>query len=421
MSKLSDLRTKYPQYSDMSDQEFADAFYTKFYSDMPRGEYDANLGITPKGFMDTVRSDGVMSAVGDYAKGTYENMTDPQQWKDALWRGSHDSQGRNIGEQLMDPMSGVQAVGDQAAIAGDTISAGLYPKMIDAFTGTTSQTDLVKQAEERAGTAGTGMKMATVAALPSAAARSTAGPIGRALAFGAEGAGMSGADTVLRGGDSRDILASMALGGGLSAGTSALASRFVPDVDPLTIERGEPRYPDDKSMLDDIEVRGRKYKEDRDLHARGEKLKDLRISATKGKPGLQDLDKRQSEANAAAKGYGEPEPYPYAERLMTSKVAHEADPKGFLGGTAHFAGNVLKAGGLPLSWLTKGLSAVGAAGLDEGVRAAMSKGGRKQVDAIADYLRNSGSGKLPTTVSPELANQLRDYVAKSMRTSGSKR
>jgi hypothetical protein len=50
----------------------------------------------------------------------------------------------------------------------------------------------------------------------------------------------------------------------------------------------------------------------------------------------------------------------------------------------------------------------------------MSKAGRKQVDEIADYIRNNGLGQLPTSVSPELANQLRDYVAKSMRTSGSK-
>src|SRR4029078_12067497 len=58
MSKLSDLRTKYPQYSDMSDQEFADAFYTKFYSDMPREKYDADLGLTQPGILDSMAETG---------------------------------------------------------------------------------------------------------------------------------------------------------------------------------------------------------------------------------------------------------------------------------------------------------------------------------------------------------------------------
>jgi mono/diheme cytochrome c family protein len=50
----------------------------------------------------------------------------------------------------------------------------------------------------------------------------------------------------------------------------------------------------------------------------------------------------------------------------------------------------------------------------------MSKGGRRQVDEIADYIRNNGLGQMPTSVSPELADQLRDYVAKSTRGSGNR-
>ena len=88
------------------------------------------------------------------------------------------------------------------------------------------------------------------------------------------------------------------------------------------------------------------------------------------------------------------------------------------GSAARIGGNVLKAGGLPLSWLTGGKSAVISAGAEEAARAFSSGAGRKQIDEIADYIRNNGLGQMPTSVSPEVANQLRDYVARTMRDSG---
>lgn len=45
MPTLGELRQKYPQYNDMSDGQFADAFYNKFYSDMPRADFDQKLGV----------------------------------------------------------------------------------------------------------------------------------------------------------------------------------------------------------------------------------------------------------------------------------------------------------------------------------------------------------------------------------------
>jgi hypothetical protein len=52
---LSDIRQKYPQYNDMSDQQLADALYTKYYSDMPKDEYYQKVGIqnTPSYLDDT--------------------------------------------------------------------------------------------------------------------------------------------------------------------------------------------------------------------------------------------------------------------------------------------------------------------------------------------------------------------------------
>lgn len=46
MATISELRQKYPQYSDMDDQEFSDRFYKKFYSDIPREEFNKKIGFT---------------------------------------------------------------------------------------------------------------------------------------------------------------------------------------------------------------------------------------------------------------------------------------------------------------------------------------------------------------------------------------
>jgi len=45
---LSELRQKYPDYNDMSDQEFADAFHGKFYSDIPKEEFYGKIGFSSK-------------------------------------------------------------------------------------------------------------------------------------------------------------------------------------------------------------------------------------------------------------------------------------------------------------------------------------------------------------------------------------
>lgn len=45
MPTLAEVRQQYPQYSDMSDDALANALHSKFYSDMPRGEFDKKIGL----------------------------------------------------------------------------------------------------------------------------------------------------------------------------------------------------------------------------------------------------------------------------------------------------------------------------------------------------------------------------------------
>tara|TARA_R110000822_G_scaffold27790_2_gene82669 strand:+ start:10548 stop:12686 length:2139 start_codon:yes stop_codon:yes gene_type:complete len=49
MASLAEIRQQYPQYQDMSDQQLADGLYGKFYSDMPRDQFNQNLGIVQGG------------------------------------------------------------------------------------------------------------------------------------------------------------------------------------------------------------------------------------------------------------------------------------------------------------------------------------------------------------------------------------
>jgi hypothetical protein len=45
MATLAEVRAQYPQYSDMSDTALADALYKKFYSDLPRADFDLKIGL----------------------------------------------------------------------------------------------------------------------------------------------------------------------------------------------------------------------------------------------------------------------------------------------------------------------------------------------------------------------------------------
>lgn len=45
MATIAEIRQQYPQYSDMTDTQLADAFHSKFYSDIPKEQFYSTLGI----------------------------------------------------------------------------------------------------------------------------------------------------------------------------------------------------------------------------------------------------------------------------------------------------------------------------------------------------------------------------------------
>ncbi|TBG78623.1 hypothetical protein ELG76_04205 [Rhizobium leguminosarum] len=46
MPTIAEIRQKYPQYQDMPDAALADALHKKYYSDMPKADFDAKIGIS---------------------------------------------------------------------------------------------------------------------------------------------------------------------------------------------------------------------------------------------------------------------------------------------------------------------------------------------------------------------------------------
>jgi len=48
MPTIAEIRQQFPQYGDLSDQQLADGLHGKFYSDVPRAEFDAKIGIAPQ-------------------------------------------------------------------------------------------------------------------------------------------------------------------------------------------------------------------------------------------------------------------------------------------------------------------------------------------------------------------------------------
>jgi hypothetical protein len=61
LSILAGFRQRWPQYNDLSDAQLADALYKKFYSDMPREQFDKKIAAQPA-MSDDILSDAKLKA-----------------------------------------------------------------------------------------------------------------------------------------------------------------------------------------------------------------------------------------------------------------------------------------------------------------------------------------------------------------------
>jgi hypothetical protein len=298
---------------------------------------------------------------------------------------------------------------DQGVIASDFISQGSYPALLDWMSGDTSHADRVKEARQRAGSAGTGMELVTAAAMPSAGAKAAVGPLAKAGIYGLENAAFSGIRPAVEGKSLRDQLTDMAVGGGFGVGGSVAGDLIGSGWNAL---KSKPKYPTDESLFAAAESTPKNIKEGKTLATKEGKVKDLRIAASKGQEGLKELSTKQQEANMAAKSYKQKEPYPYDEVLATSKLANQPQKGGVMSSVAKGAGKLASAGGMPLSWMTGGKSALAGAGLQMAGDALTSSAAQKRIEELAASIRNAGVANVPP-LSPQDISAMRDYLAKT--------
>lgn len=70
MATLAEFRQNYPQYDDMSDAALADALHRKFYSDIPRDEFNVKIGLAPTSPKQEQPDPGVWGTVKDAFTGS---------------------------------------------------------------------------------------------------------------------------------------------------------------------------------------------------------------------------------------------------------------------------------------------------------------------------------------------------------------
>ncbi len=115
MATLAEIRTQYPDYSDISDAELADKLYGKFYSDMPREEFNAKIGFTPK----SVAADVARQGVGGVSKGIVGTLMMPYE---AL-RGASNEVAEGLRQQGVKPL----LLPDDAALPAAEDMSGYRP------------------------------------------------------------------------------------------------------------------------------------------------------------------------------------------------------------------------------------------------------------------------------------------------------
>lgn len=71
MATIQELRSKYPEYNDMTDQQFADAFHAKFYNDLPKEDFYSKIGLASKAapIAPAQAPDSVAMGLGDVVYG----------------------------------------------------------------------------------------------------------------------------------------------------------------------------------------------------------------------------------------------------------------------------------------------------------------------------------------------------------------
>lgn len=113
MASLAEIRQQYPQYSDLSDEQLAESLYRKYYSDMPRADFDAKIGLksaVPSTMADTA-TDVALQGLAGINRGIVSTLTAPYRALD--WMGEKITGGNFLPDADKMPMYR-SYIGDQS-------------------------------------------------------------------------------------------------------------------------------------------------------------------------------------------------------------------------------------------------------------------------------------------------------------------
>lgn len=183
MPTIAEVRAKYPQYNDLSDDDLANALHKKFYSDMPEADFKAKIGLMPESDAAKSFREFASSATQDPRAAKVQ-----QQYDDASMLGKLFVTSDPQFNELPAWKQPLVAAKDIADLTVNGLSSGLGDRAVAGirapFTGKTyeqeltGQQALTQEARGRAGGAGTVAEIA--------------GGLKTALALGGKGMTLSG-------------------------------------------------------------------------------------------------------------------------------------------------------------------------------------------------------------------------------------
>lgn len=311
--------------------------------------------------------------------------------------GSMSESGRRTREAVMHPLQSAQdllrTTSNFVTLGGRDLAA---PYLGSGRTAEQERAE-TSAADERLGSINEAVNLGAAFLQPSAAVSTplNLGRAGKALAFGGEGAALSGAQSVIGGGSPRDVVTDTLLGGAAGGGGSAAGDLFT-GARNLWRGAGKPRQRTPEELYTAADRTPRNTREGKDLASRSERMKQVELA---------ESERSFKDLAADTKLYGG---FPHQEQLAINRLA--SSPRQSLGDVLSKGGEVLRGGG---GAFTKGmmlaaLPKVAAAGMAaQGVGSLMKGGQAKEIQALKDLV--AGSGGTVEAVDPTV---LRDALAK---------
>jgi hypothetical protein len=221
MATIAEIRQKYPQYQDLSDQKLADALYSKHYADMPRAEFDQKVGLVatpPPDLKPGSKEYGLWARDQAIAGNKLPQVSEAQPEYDGP--APHSDIGSKLHAAAGSFIEGVPIAGPtliDLAKKGRAAVQNMAPEAVDREFAAAREANPISSG---AGGLAGGVLPLLPLGLTQVGGRllGTVGTTGQRIAAGgASGAALSGADTAARGGDIGQVALSAGIGAGLGS------------------------------------------------------------------------------------------------------------------------------------------------------------------------------------------------------------